>query len=69
MFCLASCAAFCRSAKLGSLNPLIERALSLSLAWCETVGFAGRVDAALGAFPRSESGVQPRGPGSHQLIG
>jgi hypothetical protein len=31
MFCLASCAAFCRSAKLGSLNPLIERALSLSV--------------------------------------
>ena len=28
--CLASCAAFCRSAKLGSLNPLIDRALSLS---------------------------------------
>jgi hypothetical protein len=30
MFFLASWAAFCRSAKLGSLNPLIERALSLS---------------------------------------
>jgi hypothetical protein len=31
MFCLACCAAFCRSAKLGSLNPLIETALLLSL--------------------------------------
>jgi hypothetical protein len=28
MFFLASCAAFCRSAKLGSLNPLIDQALS-----------------------------------------
>jgi hypothetical protein len=30
MFFLASCAAFCRSAKPGSLNPLIDNALSLS---------------------------------------
>jgi hypothetical protein len=31
MFCRACIAAFWRSAKLGSLNPLIKEALSLSL--------------------------------------
>src|SRR5258708_28274082 len=51
MLCLASCAAFCRSAKLGSLNPLIERALSLSwfgvgrLVWDVWCGTNGRIGA------------------------
>src|SRR6185436_17216763 len=63
MLFLASCAAFCRSAKLGSLNPLIERALLLS--WfvvrlltvmrsreCQTQAEAQAIG----------SGVQPPGP-------
>jgi hypothetical protein len=31
--CLDCCAAFCRSAKLGSLNPLIDGALSLYISF------------------------------------
>src|SRR3982751_3636077 len=71
MLCLASCAAFCRSAKLGSLNPLIERALSLSWLVVDDVvmgrRFAGRVSA--GKDPCAVGrGVHPPGPGSHRLI-
>jgi hypothetical protein len=47
------------------LNPLIERALSLSLFG------VGRMVASAPCKGASLiwSGVQPRGPGSHQLIG
>ena len=61
MFCLASCAAFCRSAKLGSLNPLIERALSLSLFGVRR-SVCGSRQRRAGAFSRSGAVYSRAGP-------
>jgi hypothetical protein len=66
-FCLACCAAFWRSAKLGSLNPLIDEALLLSWFGVGAIALTQTSAAASDAGKFRWRLVPPRAPGSHQL--
>ena len=67
MLFLASCAAFCRSAKPGSLNPLIDGPCRFRVR-CEVIGSAGAASA-IAAARRIGERVQPARAGTRSIIG